>query len=159
MQTIVTKYHPATNTRAASFTACNSAGSHRVKISDPRQVRSYETREEQEYAGHLAAVEALCKKIGNLWPSSSMVGGTLPGGDMVWVFDDPNSPRTKPRPIFADVSLAEACLGFVVMLDNSGPKDIRGARTVMRAMGRDVIHSRHIRKYAAILDAALAEVK
>lgn len=87
MQTIVTKYYAPTNNRRARLSATSTAG-HRIVIPYPDHHLGAHTK-------HADAVRALAAKIGNLWPSNSMIGGTLNArGDMVWVFIDERSPRT-----------------------------------------------------------------
>jgi hypothetical protein len=86
MQAIITKYHPATNTRGSRISATAEAG--RVYIGYDCALSSDEN--------HRAAAVKLCEKInaehlkrypgstpnyGGIWNPASLVGGGLPGGD------------------------------------------------------------------------------
>jgi hypothetical protein len=154
VQTIHTKYHGAAGNKPARISAQASGWGKRIYLSADQFPQG---------DGHAEAAAELQKRLKIECPhgrwDGPMVGGQLADGSWVWVFDHPNSPRTAARPVFSDCTLAEASLAFAGIMDNAGPKDIRGARTVLRGMLSDVRHSRYVRKCAAILEAALGELK
>lgn len=73
MKAIVTKYHGPTNTQGTRISA--SVEGHRVTVA-----RDYSLNADEN---HAAAAMALKHKLE--W-RGKMVGGTLPNGDMAWVF-------------------------------------------------------------------------
>ena len=76
MQGIVTKYHGPTDTRGARISATSAGG---VRIYRPLDYAV------DADANHREAARQLCVKLG--W-SGQMIGGTIPGGGMAWVFAD-----------------------------------------------------------------------
>lgn len=80
MQAIITKYLPATNSRGSRIKATCSSGS--VTIPYPYELSGQ--------AVHRAAAEALVAK---LFPgtTAALLGGGLPDGRSVFVFDHPFS--------------------------------------------------------------------
>lgn len=80
MQTIVTRFtSPYRVTATASGNRKARASLSRIEIPE-------------DIDAHRQAVEALCKQVG--W-TGSFIGGHLKDGGMVWVFDDPVSPRCE----------------------------------------------------------------
>lgn len=71
MQAITTTYHGPTDTKGARITA--RAGDNRKTVSFDYGARD----------PHFVAVEALCEKMN--W-TGTMVSGSLPNGDRVWVW-------------------------------------------------------------------------
>lgn len=77
MQAIQTKYIPVTNTRPSRIKASCAAGSVTVSYDHALNIEG----------NHKAACDALCAKLEwNTEYYTSMVGGTLLDGSMVWVF-------------------------------------------------------------------------
>jgi hypothetical protein len=153
VQTITTRYFGATNTRGAYIKGTPS-GCPRRYVKVPSELLPSDDGQ-----AHAEVARRVATMMG--WGKSPMVGGQMPEGSdsMVWVFDDPHSPRTYPRPVFSDISLAEACLAFVGLLDQAGPKELKGARAVLRGMNGDMAHPMTLRKLAAVVEAALREVR
>lgn len=82
MQAIITKYLSATNTRSSRIKATCQAGS--VTISYPHDLTGM-------YC-HAAAAKALVEKLG--WGHANygdLMGGGLPSGDYVFVFNNDSS--------------------------------------------------------------------
>jgi hypothetical protein len=80
MQTIETRYLPATNFKGARITAQASGNKKRITV--PYR---YDGPDDAE---HITAALALCEALG--W-SGKLIGGHLKHG-MVWVFASSNSP-------------------------------------------------------------------
>ena len=76
MQGIITKYHGPTDARGARISETSAGG---VRIYRPHDDSI--NREEN----HREAARQLCAKLG--W-SGQMIGGTIPGGGVAWVFAD-----------------------------------------------------------------------
>lgn len=74
MKAIVTKYHPAGNTRGARISA-SAEGVSRLYLSYPHELSGE--------ACHRAAAEALCDR--QEWPKN-LIGGGLPAGGYAFVF-------------------------------------------------------------------------
>ena len=82
MQAIITKYFGPTNSRGSRIKATCAAGS--VTISYPYELSGQ--------ACHRAAAEALVQKMG--WNDAhygGLLGGQLPSGDYVFVFNNDTS--------------------------------------------------------------------
>lgn len=79
MQTITTKYIPATNTKPTRISATASGNNSRIVISS----------DGMSEASHILAVKTLCEQ--NEWDGELIGGHTKTG--MVFVFDDAISPR------------------------------------------------------------------
>lgn len=82
MQAIITKYLPVTNTRASRIKAQCAAGS--VTIDYPHELSGMDC--------HAKAAKALVAKLG--WNDAhygGLLGGQLPSGEYVFVFDNQSS--------------------------------------------------------------------
>jgi hypothetical protein len=149
MQTITTRFIGPTNTRPARMVATVSGSPYRI-------LEGRDKLPSDDEACHAEMCRRMCRLMG--WSHTSMVGGHLKGGAVVWVFDSSSSPRTAPRPVYDGLTLAEAAIAFAALMDQAGPRDIRGARTTLRGISSDMGTSRTLRRHAAILEAALGEM-
>ena len=86
MQTILTKYHGATNCRGSRISATTSGGAGRLALGWDHGIDSEDN--------HGAAARALMEKMS--W-SGKMIGGHTKNGDMVWVFAKSSSPSVKRK--------------------------------------------------------------
>ena len=71
---IITRYHGCTNTKPSKISASDS-DKNRVFVSYDHELDADKN--------HAIAARTLCLKM--RWPGE-LVGGSLPSGDMVWVF-------------------------------------------------------------------------
>jgi len=88
MQTIITRYHHATDTKGARYSATSSSGLRIMIKESPDWTH--------DDMGHIAAVNALKRKIGHGF-EGPMIAGSLKDGALVWVFIDERSPRSVAK--------------------------------------------------------------
>jgi hypothetical protein len=151
MQTIVTKYHPATTYTGARMSATNTAGK-RVTLRPSGEI----VGDEED---HARVARKLAQEIGGQWPSSPMIGGTLNvRGDMVWVFEEPQSPRTLPPKLPEPPALIDALIVILAALESAEPYELRTASLRLKDLATDLRYKASERRTAAALRAAVLEV-